>query len=339
MKEKVGVGACQAVTKRTMSGFKMVATDLDGTFMLDTKTPPWVQKPSERNIAAVRELLNRGVYFVPLSGRQIPCMAPLLRGVMPNVHQHPQSYIGGYNGGVFVGPEEDGLRPILRQESFAPDAVKQAIEYVAKEGLLVKIFHEMPDGELGVSWCGDFDYSVEQAEFFAACGEFPYTPDSSIAVRCLDEKFRDFYRNVPYVIDPLQGYDAEAIAALNPLKMVVMTNEQDMHIAAISDGMNGPLPFDLVRGNFWYEYMPSGVNKSSGLSWLANHLGFTMDECVAFGDSSNDFEMLRDAGLGVCMDNGRDEVKAVSAKVSQYSNDEDGVGREIEILLEQGAFD
>ena len=56
------------------------------------------------------------------------------------------------------------------------------------------------------------DYSVEQAEFFAACGEFPYTPDSSIAVRCLDEKFRDFYRNVPYVIDPLQGYDAEAIA-------------------------------------------------------------------------------------------------------------------------------
>lgn len=38
MKEKVGVGACQAVTKRTMSGFKMVATDLDGTFMLDTKS-------------------------------------------------------------------------------------------------------------------------------------------------------------------------------------------------------------------------------------------------------------------------------------------------------------
>lgn len=54
--------------------------------------------------------------------------------------------------------------------------------------------------------------------------------------------------------------------ALNPLKMVVMTNEQDMHIAAISDGMNGPLPFDLVRGNFWYEYMPSG-------EWLERWMG------------------------------------------------------------------
>lgn len=48
--------------------------------------------------------------------------------------------------------------------------------------------------------------------------------------------------------------------------MVVMTNEQDMHIAAISDGMNGPLPFDLVRGNFWYEYMPSG-------EWLERWMG------------------------------------------------------------------
>ena len=77
----------------------------------------------------------------------------------------------------------------------------------------------------------------------------------------------------------------------------------------------------------------------TGLQWLAEHLGFTLEECVAFGDSSNDFEMLRDAGFGVCMDNGRDEVKAVSNKVSAWSNDEDGVGREIELLLEQGAFD
>ena len=46
-----------------------------------------------------------------------------------------------------------------------------------------------------------------------------------------------------------------------------------------------------------------------------------------------------DAGFGVCMDNGRDDVKAVSDKVSPFSNDEDGVGREIELLLEQGAFD
>jgi hydroxymethylpyrimidine pyrophosphatase-like HAD family hydrolase len=60
---------------------------------------------------------------------------------------------------------------------------------------------------------------------------------------------------------------------------------------------------------------------------------------VAFGDSSNDLEMLRDAGLGVCMQNGRDDVKAVANRTSHWTNDEDGVGREIEALLESGAFD
>ena len=35
----------------------------------------------------------------------------------------------------------------------------------------------------------------------------------------------------------------------------------------------------------------------------------------------------------------RDDVKAVSAAVSEYTNEEDGVGREIEKLLDEGAFD
>ena len=48
--------------------------------------------------------------------------------------------------------------------------------------------------------------------------------------------------------------------------------------------------------------------------------------------------MLRDAGYGVAMDNARAEVKAVSAKVSEFDNDQDGVGREIEILLADNAF-
>ena len=84
--------------------------------------------------------------------------------------------------------------------------------------------------------------------------------------------------------------------------------------------------------------MPAGINKSTALAHLASMLDVTLDECVAFGDSSNDFEMLRDAGLGIAMANARDDVKKVAAYTSEYTNNEDGVGREIEYLLEQGAF-
>eukprot|EP00041_Stephanoeca_diplocostata_P038243 m.1488699 g.1488699 ORF g.1488699 m.1488699 type:complete len:131 (+) comp25188_c1_seq1:452-844(+) len=108
--------------------------------------------------------------------------------------------------------------------------------------------------------------------------------------------------------------DVDTIASLQPFKLVALTNDPD---AAMHDARQSlaPTTADLVRGHFWYEYMPPAMNKSSGLRWVATHLGIDMAECVAFGDNSNDFEMLRDAGYGVAMHNARDDVKAVAAKV------------------------
>jgi len=80
------------------------------------------------------------------------------------------------------------------------------------------------------------------------------------------------------------------------------------------------------------------MNKSTALASLAASLGVAMDECVAFGDSSNDLEMVRDAGLGIAMANARDDVKKVAGYTSQWTNEEDAVGREIEHLLEQDCF-
>ncbi len=51
------------------------------------------------------------------------------------------------------------------------------------------------------------------------------------------------------------------------------------------------------------------------------------------------FEMLRDAGLGCAMANARPEVSAVAKYTSKLTNEEDGVGVEIENLLASGAFD
>ena len=55
---------------------------------------------------------------------------------------------------------------------------------------------------------------------------------------------------------------------------------------------------------------------------------------VAFGDGSNDAEMLEAAGLGVAMANACDEVLAAADRVA-LSNEEAGVGRMIEELLRE----
>lgn len=60
------------------------------------------------------------------------------------------------------------------------------------------------------------------------------------------------------------------------------------------------------------EILPLTINKAVAIRKIADQVGFAPDQVVAFGDSGNDIEMLRELGLGVAMGNGRLEVQAVS---------------------------
>ena len=67
-----------------------------------------------------------------------------------------------------------------------------------------------------------------------------------------------------------------------------------------------------------------GVNKASGLAFVADMLGIQQEETAAIGDSFLDADMLQWAGEGVCVDNAAEAVKQW-ADVIVPSCDDDGV--------------
>ncbi len=71
------------------------------------------------------------------------------------------------------------------------------------------------------------------------------------------------------------------------------------------------------------------AGKGNGLAALCRALGIDTAQCAAFGDSSNDDDMLRAAGLGIAMANALDSTKR-AADVMTLSNDEAGVAAGIE---------
>ena len=74
----------------------------------------------------------------------------------------------------------------------------------------------------------------------------------------------------------------------------------------------------VVDGGFHnIEFTAANVNKGLGLHFLAKELGISMEETMAVGDSGNDAEMLKAAGLGVAMGNAVPEAKAVANEVCQ----------------------
>ena len=71
------------------------------------------------------------------------------------------------------------------------------------------------------------------------------------------------------------------------------------------------------------------ANKGGALLALAKHLGLPREATISFGDGLNDLSMLKDAGIGVAMENACPEAKEIADWVTA-SNDADGVALAIE---------
>lgn len=74
-------------------------------------------------------------------------------------------------------------------------------------------------------------------------------------------------------------------------------------------------------------------NKGDALLNLGKILGISMEQIMACGDGNNDLEMVRNAGVGVAMENGEYSVKEAADYVT-VTNDEEGVARAIELFCD-----
>jgi Cof subfamily protein (haloacid dehalogenase superfamily) len=83
---------------------------------------------------------------------------------------------------------------------------------------------------------------------------------------------------------------------------------------------------------YFLEFASPEVTKGSGMAFLAEHLGFTQAETVAFGDGENDIELLEWAGYAVAVENAYERVLAAADLVCPPVQKE-GVAQVIEAYL------
>ena len=84
-----------------------------------------------------------------------------------------------------------------------------------------------------------------------------------------------------------------------------------------------------INNSILVEYLNPLAVKSIGISSYLNYMNIPWKNVIAFGDDNNDIDMIKKAGIGVCMKNGSDLLKINANHISDYSNNEDGVGREL----------
>jgi hypothetical protein len=77
------------------------------------------------------------------------------------------------------------------------------------------------------------------------------------------------------------------------------------------------------------EFLHKEGTKGHAVAFMAGHVGCTLEQTIAIGDSWNDREMLETAGLGVAMGNALPALKAIAGYVT-LTNNEEGVRHVIE---------
>lgn len=80
----------------------------------------------------------------------------------------------------------------------------------------------------------------------------------------------------------------------------------------------------IYHGLEMFELVPIGINKATGIQKLLEYLNMDQKDTIAFGDSSNDIEMLEYVETGIAMGNSYPEVLE-RIKLKTKSIKEDGI--------------
>lgn len=100
--------------------------------------------------------------------------------------------------------------------------------------------------------------------------------------------------------------DAEELLEL-PVYALAFLGDEDS--AGIIEKHFPQVRLFMFAGKQGADLVEREASKAAGLKKLCDYYNIEESECVAFGDSMNDIEIIRSAGIGIAMGNAIDEVK------------------------------
>jgi Cof subfamily protein (haloacid dehalogenase superfamily) len=258
---------------------RLVAVDMDGTFLRDDKT-----YDGPRFARLLEEVRRREIIFVVASGNQYY----QLREFFP---EHPELYFAAENGAMIVGPKGELAVNVLEPELVAPSVAAMR---------------------------------TRLAERMVVCGRRSAYMLASALPEAVALSKRHYYRLAQ--VDDFDNVDDDV------LKFTCIPEEQhSVAVAWLREVLDERL-VPTTTGPEFVDIIRRGVNKGAALEWLGIHFGIPMADMVAFGDGSNDLEMLRMVGHGVAVDNAHPRVHDV-ADARAASNNASGVLEYLERLL------
>lgn len=271
---------------------RLVALDIDGTLF---KTDGTISKES---IRAVREAQEKGVEIVVASGRNYDGLP------WEQLKEIPVRYVVTSNGSAVYSIKDQCC---IKEECMDQELFFSLLSYVLEKEVYVSVF---VDGK---------SYTPAQCR--------PYVDQMEIP-----EYVRKLLKEEVRFVDDLEAYIKETNGKIQKATLNFQQRADGSYLNRdeIRAYLEACPQISVVDGGFGnLEFTKYGVSKAVGVHFLAGSLNISKEEVMAVGDSENDLEMIRSAGLGVAMGNASETVKNAADEVT-FTNDEEGVAAVID---------
>ena len=133
---------------------------------------------------------------------------------------------------------------------------------------------------------------------------------------------------------PMSAWLEQNPADMQKLLIIDTPEGADRAQAALREAFPNGASFLKSKAHY-VEIAPEGVDKGRSLARLAELLGLTADEVMAFGDGQNDVPMLEYAGYGYAMANSCPQALACTDLIAP-PNTQNGVAQVIEGYIREG---
>lgn len=237
---------------------------------------------TQNSLDAIDTAVNAGKIVILSTGRSLSELKDY-RHALKNVR-----YFICESGALLVDTNSD---QIIHSEQIEPSAVREIIKIASPEQAMIYI---ASNGQ-----------NLATRSYVMRMNDF-----------CIGQYQDIFLQTGTLLDDVVASYNKEEFP-IEKLNLFSATPKlREYFVQALSH-----LPLEMARAEETsLELSPKNVSKGSGLLKLCEYLSLPVERTIAVGDSDNDMEVLKTAGLSVAMGNARPYVKELSDVIVADNN-------------------
>ncbi len=273
----------------------LITIDLDGTTLGERNSRGDYNVP-EINKQAIDKLKEVGHHVAIVTGRPWR--------LTKHIYEHLgiDTIVVNHNGGFIHRPNDDGFRRIKTAMN------RKLVQEILMEKELIKcstnVFIDF----------GTYSFVVDKND--KAFLEQAYILDRTKDQDIIEFNIGDDLQKDPYTVS---------------IRIDTRVTDMDKLIVGLRRKYRNGFAFrywDSHENDFVFlEVNALGASKGTALKIIASYYNLPISNTIAFGDGLNDIQMIELAEVGVAMKNGNKVLKELASDVTDYTNDEGGVGR------------